>query len=155
MKFISHRQKSLPISLLYTAGAIVYAMKKPNPWPGHFGFHAIFHVCTVLAFLCHWTAVLLVAHGLSLLLMPGDFYRIDPRGRDPHGAVHRPRVQIRHPEPHRHLACRGRLARPRRPVDRNDDWSSHAGGSLVEPRVRRGEGRVERPLPTPGCIAEA
>lgn len=26
------------------------------------------------------TAVLFVAHGLSLLLMPGDFYRIDPRG---------------------------------------------------------------------------
>ena len=36
-------------------------MKKPNPWPGHFGFHEIFHVCTVLAFLCHWTACLLIA----------------------------------------------------------------------------------------------
>ena len=47
--------------LLYTGGAVVYAMKKPNPWPGHFGFHEIFHVCTVLAFLCHWTACLLIA----------------------------------------------------------------------------------------------
>jgi hemolysin III len=47
--------------LLYTGGAIVYAMKRPNPWPGHFGFHEIFHVCTVLAFLCHWTACLLIA----------------------------------------------------------------------------------------------
>nr|WP_157311815.1 hemolysin III family protein [Microbacterium sp. MAH-37] len=47
--------------LLYTAGAVVYAMKKPNPWPGHFGFHEIFHVCTVLAFLCHWTACLLIS----------------------------------------------------------------------------------------------
>lgn len=47
--------------LLYTAGAIVYALKKPNPWPGHFGFHEIFHVCTVLAFMCHWTATLLIA----------------------------------------------------------------------------------------------
>jgi hemolysin III len=47
--------------LLYTGGAIVYAMKRPNPWPGHFGFHEIFHVCTVLAFLCHWTAALLIA----------------------------------------------------------------------------------------------
>ena len=46
--------------LLYTAGAIVYGMKKPNPWPGHFGFHEIFHTCTVLAFLCHWTATLLI-----------------------------------------------------------------------------------------------
>ncbi len=47
--------------LLYTAGAIVYAMKKPNPWPGRFGFHEIFHACTVLAFLCHWTATLIIA----------------------------------------------------------------------------------------------
>ncbi len=47
--------------LLYTVGAVIYAMKKPNPWPGHFGFHEIFHVCTVLAFLCHWTACLLIA----------------------------------------------------------------------------------------------
>ncbi|MGK3950751.1 PAQR family membrane homeostasis protein TrhA [Microbacterium sp. I2] len=47
--------------LLYTFGAVVYALKRPNPWPGHFGFHEIFHVCTVLAFLCHWTACLLIA----------------------------------------------------------------------------------------------
>ncbi|MEJ6555312.1 hemolysin III family protein [Microbacterium esteraromaticum] len=47
--------------LLYTVGAIIYAMKRPNPWPGHFGFHEIFHVCTVLAFLCHWTACLLIS----------------------------------------------------------------------------------------------
>lgn len=47
--------------VLYTAGAVVYAIKRPNPWPGHFGFHEIFHVCTVLAFLCHWTAALLIA----------------------------------------------------------------------------------------------
>ncbi|GAB2524468.1 hemolysin III family protein [Microbacterium petrolearium] len=47
--------------LLYTVGAVVYAMKRPNPSPKHFGFHEIFHVCTVLAFLCHWTAALLLA----------------------------------------------------------------------------------------------
>ncbi len=47
--------------VLYTVGAVVYAIKKPNPWPHHFGFHEIFHVCTVLAFLCHWTAALLIA----------------------------------------------------------------------------------------------
>lgn len=47
--------------ILYTVGAVIYAMKRPNPWPGHFGFHEIFHVCTVLAFLCHWTACLLIA----------------------------------------------------------------------------------------------
>lgn len=47
--------------LLYTAGAVVYALKKPNPWPGKFGFHEIFHLCTVLAFLCHWTAALIIS----------------------------------------------------------------------------------------------
>ena len=47
--------------LLYTGGAVCYALKKPNPWPRRFGFHEIFHVCTVLAFLCHWTACLLIA----------------------------------------------------------------------------------------------
>ena len=47
--------------LFYTGGAIIYALKKPNPWPGKFGFHEIFHVCTVIAFLCHWTACLLIS----------------------------------------------------------------------------------------------
>jgi hemolysin III len=47
--------------IAYTAGAIVYGMKRPNPFPGVFGFHEIFHVLTIVAFLCHWTAVLLIA----------------------------------------------------------------------------------------------
>ena len=47
--------------LMYTIGAIIYGMKRPNPVPGHFGFHEIFHTLTVLAFLCHWTGILLVA----------------------------------------------------------------------------------------------
>lgn len=49
--------------LLYTAGAVIYALKRPDPWPDRFGFHEIFHVCTVLAFLCHWTACLLIVLG--------------------------------------------------------------------------------------------
>lgn len=47
--------------LLYSGGAVVYALKRPNPVPGVFGFHEIFHACTVLAFLCHWTGMLLIA----------------------------------------------------------------------------------------------
>ena len=47
--------------LFYTAGALCYALKRPNPLPGRFGFHEVFHACTVLAFLCHWTATLLIA----------------------------------------------------------------------------------------------
>lgn len=47
--------------LFYTLGAVVYGMKRPNPVPGKFGFHEIFHTLTLLAFLCHWTGILLVA----------------------------------------------------------------------------------------------
>lgn len=46
--------------VLYTLGAVVYGLKRPNPVLGVFGFHEIFHSLTVLAFLCHWTACLLV-----------------------------------------------------------------------------------------------
>ncbi|QUW20107.1 hemolysin III family protein [Agrococcus sp. Marseille-Q4369] len=47
--------------LAYTVGAIIYGMKRPNPVPGHFGFHEIFHACTFIAFVCHFTAILIVA----------------------------------------------------------------------------------------------
>jgi hemolysin III len=44
----------------YTVGAVFYAIKRPNPIPGVFGFHELFHSATVIAFLCHWTAILLI-----------------------------------------------------------------------------------------------
>lgn len=47
--------------LAYTVGAVFYGAKRPNPSPLHFGFHELFHACTVVAFLCHWTAILLLA----------------------------------------------------------------------------------------------
>jgi hemolysin III len=47
--------------LFYTLGAVFYGLKRPNPFPGKFGFHEIFHTLTLLAFLCHWTAIFLVA----------------------------------------------------------------------------------------------
>ena len=46
--------------LAYTTGALFYALKRPNPKRGVFGFHELFHACTVIAFLCHWTAILLL-----------------------------------------------------------------------------------------------
>ncbi|MFZ9088116.1 MAG: PAQR family membrane homeostasis protein TrhA [Pontimonas sp.] len=46
---------------LYTLGAIVYGAKWPSPSAKNFGFHEIFHSFTVLAFFCHWAAVLLIA----------------------------------------------------------------------------------------------
>lgn len=47
--------------VLYSLGAVAYGLKRPNPFPGKFGFHEIFHTATLLAFLCHWTAIFLVA----------------------------------------------------------------------------------------------
>jgi hemolysin III len=47
--------------LAYTAGAIMYALKKPNPSPAWFGFHELFHVGTVIGFGCHFAAVAVAA----------------------------------------------------------------------------------------------
>lgn len=46
--------------LLYTLGAVVYAIKRPDPSPKWFGYHEIFHACTVVAALCHYAAILIV-----------------------------------------------------------------------------------------------
>ncbi|MGP9844638.1 PAQR family membrane homeostasis protein TrhA [Brachybacterium sp. 107] len=43
--------------LAYTVGAVVYALKKPNPSPAWFGFHEIFHAGTLIGFGCHFAAV--------------------------------------------------------------------------------------------------
>lgn len=45
--------------LSYTAGAVVYGIKRPDPSPAWFGFHEIFHACTVVGFACHFIAVAL------------------------------------------------------------------------------------------------
>ncbi|HEY4094851.1 MAG TPA: hemolysin III family protein [Baekduia sp.] len=36
-------------ALLYTIGAVVYATKRPNPWPRVFGFHEVFHALVIAA----------------------------------------------------------------------------------------------------------
>lgn len=43
--------------LIYTVGGVVYALKRPNPLPGTFGFHEVFHLCTLVAAVCHYTAI--------------------------------------------------------------------------------------------------
>ena len=35
--------------VLYSLGAVVYATKRPNPWPELFGFHEVFHALVILA----------------------------------------------------------------------------------------------------------
>ena len=46
--------------VLYSVGAIVYGIKRPNPWPTWFGFHEVFHTLTVAAFTSHYVAVWIV-----------------------------------------------------------------------------------------------
>ena len=48
--------------LLYTVGAVFYAIRKPNPWPGTFGYHEVFHAAVTLAALCHYVAIFLVLY---------------------------------------------------------------------------------------------
>jgi hemolysin III len=51
---------------LYTIGALVYGLKRPNPFPGRFGFHEIFHTLTVLAFVVHYIAVSMAVYSAPL-----------------------------------------------------------------------------------------
>jgi hemolysin III len=43
--------------LLYTAGALVYALRRPDPWPRTFGFHEVFHVFVIAAAIAHFAAI--------------------------------------------------------------------------------------------------
>ena len=43
--------------LLYSAGAVIYALRRPDPWPSTFGFHEIFHALVVAAALTHFVAI--------------------------------------------------------------------------------------------------
>jgi len=43
--------------IAYTIGAIVYAIKKPNPSLKWFGFHEVFHTFTILGFASHTVAI--------------------------------------------------------------------------------------------------
>lgn len=48
--------------VLYSAGAVVYGMRRPNPSPEWFGFHEVFHALTVAAYTAQYFAVWLVVH---------------------------------------------------------------------------------------------
>jgi hemolysin III len=40
--------------LIYSAGFVIFVIEKPNPWPGVFGFHEIWHLMVVVAALLHY-----------------------------------------------------------------------------------------------------
>ena len=51
--------------LAYTGGAIAYMSKRPNPVPGVFGYHEVFHTGTVLGAACHYVVILFFALPLA------------------------------------------------------------------------------------------
>jgi hemolysin III len=46
--------------LLYTLGAVVYSVGRPDPFPGIFGYHEVFHVLVVAAATVQFVAVSLI-----------------------------------------------------------------------------------------------
>jgi hemolysin III len=50
---------------MYSTGAVIYALRRPNPWPDVFGFHEIFHSLVLGAAICHFAAVALVIHNAA------------------------------------------------------------------------------------------
>ncbi len=43
--------------IAYTAGAIVYARRRPDPIPDVFGYHEVFHALTLVALACQYVAI--------------------------------------------------------------------------------------------------
>lgn len=43
--------------LAYTAGAVVYAIRRPDPVPRVFGYHELFHALTLVAISCQYVAI--------------------------------------------------------------------------------------------------
>ncbi len=65
-----HESLSTPVQvlivlggLIYSAGAIAYAVKRPNISPRWFGFHEVFHAATIVAAGFHHVAIWLIILG--------------------------------------------------------------------------------------------
>ena len=43
--------------LFFTGGAVVYMLKKPDPWPGVFGFHEVWHIFVILGAFSHFVVM--------------------------------------------------------------------------------------------------
>ncbi len=63
MPQLAEREGIAPIVLLaaggiaYTVGAVIYALRRPDPVPTVFGYHELFHACTIVALACQYVAV--------------------------------------------------------------------------------------------------
>lgn len=50
---------------LYTLGALIYAVRRPDPWPRWFGYHELFHLLVVAAVAVHYVAIAFFAFPLA------------------------------------------------------------------------------------------
>ena len=68
---LAHNAGLAPIVLLaaggiaYTAGAVVYARRRPDPVPHVFGYHELFHALTIVALACQYVAVAIFIVGVG------------------------------------------------------------------------------------------
>ena len=49
----------------YTAGALVYAIRKPDPFPHIFGYHEVFHALTLVGAVLHFAAVVFLVRSVA------------------------------------------------------------------------------------------
>lgn len=45
--------------VIYTVGFVIYYWHRPDPWPGVFGHHEVWHLCVIGASFCHYLFMLL------------------------------------------------------------------------------------------------
>jgi hemolysin III len=43
--------------IVYTAGAVVYARRRPDPFPNVFGYHEVFHALVLVALACQYVTI--------------------------------------------------------------------------------------------------
>ncbi|HEY0416301.1 MAG TPA: hemolysin III family protein [Gaiellaceae bacterium] len=71
MPQLAHNEGIAPLVLLgagglaYTAGAVVYARRRPDPLPRVFGYHELFHALTIVALVCQYVAVAVFIVGVD------------------------------------------------------------------------------------------
>jgi hemolysin III len=51
--------------MVYTAGAVIYALRRPDPFPRVFGYHEIFHLLVIAGAACHFVVVKNAVLGLG------------------------------------------------------------------------------------------
>jgi hemolysin III len=62
--FVGFEPVAVPVLMilglvLYSVGGLVYAVRRPDPWPSSFGFHEVFHALTIAGFATQYVGILI------------------------------------------------------------------------------------------------